>query len=136
MVSLYVKLQWNFINEWQKRSLLQFQQVFKWQVQIEHDYDELKNSIYLCQFGRIIPQIYCCCHCSVVVQSCSTLWFHELQHAKLPCPSLSHRVSSNSCTLSWWCYLSISFSVCPLFLLPSIILSITVFSNELTRGIR
>ena len=49
----------------------------------------------------------------VIVQSCSTLWSHGLQHAKLPCPSLSPRVNSNSCTLSWWCYLTISCSVAP-----------------------
>ena len=35
---------------------------------------------------------------------------HELQHARLPCPSLSPRVCSNSCPLSWWCYTTTSFS--------------------------
>ena len=34
-----------------------------------------------------------------------TLWPHGLQHTRLPCPSLSPRVCSNSCPLSWWCYL-------------------------------
>ena len=29
---------------------------------------------------------------------------HGLQHARFPCPSLSPRVYSNSCPLSWWCY--------------------------------
>ena len=43
---------------------------------------------------------------------------HELQHAELPCPSLSPRICSNSCPLSWWCHpiiLSsvVSFSSCP-----------------------
>ena len=33
---------------------------------------------------------------------------HGLQHARLPCPSLSPRVCSNSCPLSWWCYITIS----------------------------
>ena len=28
---------------------------------------------------------------------------HGLQHARLTCPSLSPRVYSNSCPLSWWC---------------------------------
>ena len=37
--------------------------------------------------------------CSVV-QSCPTLQFHGLQHARLPCSSLSPRVCSNSCPLS------------------------------------
>ena len=38
---------------------------------------------------------------------------HELQHARLPCPSLSPGVCSNSCALSWWCHPIISFSVAP-----------------------
>ena len=33
---------------------------------------------------------------------------HGLQHIRLHCPSLSPRVCSNSCLLSWWCYLTIS----------------------------
>ena len=36
---------------------------------------------------------------------------HGLQHATLPCPSLSPGVCSNSCPLSQWCHLTISFSV-------------------------
>ena len=36
-----------------------------------------------------------------------------LQHARLPCPSLSPGVCSNSCPLSQWCYLTISSSVTP-----------------------
>ena len=31
-----------------------------------------------------------------------------LQHARLPCPSLSPRVCLNSCPLSWWCHSTIS----------------------------
>ena len=43
---------------------------------------------------------------------------HGLQHVRLPCPSSSPRVCSNSCPLSWWCYPTISssvtsFSSCP-----------------------
>ena len=34
------------------------------------------------------------------------LWPHGLQLTRLPCPSLSPRVCSNSCPLSQWCYLS------------------------------
>ena len=33
---------------------------------------------------------------------------HGLQHSRLPCPSLSPRVCSDSCPLSWWCYPTIS----------------------------
>ena len=38
---------------------------------------------------------------------------HGLQHTRLPCPPLSPGVCSNSCLLSWWCYLTISSSVAP-----------------------
>ena len=38
---------------------------------------------------------------------------HGLQHARLPCPSLSPRVCSNSCPLSQWCHPTISSSVVP-----------------------
>ena len=36
---------------------------------------------------------------------------HGLQHARLPCPSLSSGVCSNSCPLSQWCSLTISSSI-------------------------
>ena len=38
---------------------------------------------------------------------------HGLQHARLPCPSLSPEVYSDSCPLSWWCPLTISSSASP-----------------------
>ena len=38
---------------------------------------------------------------------------YGLQHARLPCPSLSPRVCLNSCPLSQWCQPTISFSVAP-----------------------
>ena len=38
---------------------------------------------------------------------------HGLQQARLPCPSPSPRVCSNSCPLSWWCHQTISSSVIP-----------------------
>ena len=41
------------------------------------------------------------------------LWPYELQHARLPYPTLSPRVCSNSCLLSWWCYPTISSSGIP-----------------------
>ena len=34
-----------------------------------------------------------------------------LQHTRLPCPSLSPGVCSNSCPLNWWCHPSIPFSI-------------------------
>ena len=64
-----------------------------------------------------------------------SLQHHGLQHARLPCPSPTPRVYSNSCPLSWWWHPTISSSVIP-FLLPSILPSIRVFSNELVLYIR
>ena len=42
-----------------------------------------------------------------------SLWPHGLQHTRLPCPSLSACVCSNSCPLSQWCQPTISFFVTP-----------------------
>jgi len=38
---------------------------------------------------------------------------HGLQHARLPCPSPTPRVYSNSCPLSQWCHPTISSPVIP-----------------------
>ena len=38
---------------------------------------------------------------------------HEPQHARPPCPSPTPRVHPNPCPLSWWCHLTVSFSVVP-----------------------
>ena len=46
--------------------------------------------------------------CSVMSNS---LQPQALQHARFPYPSLSPRVCSNSCLLSWWCHTTISSSV-------------------------
>ena len=43
--------------------------------------------------------------------SCVWLWNNELQHDRLPYPSLSPGVSSNSCPLSQWWHPTISYSV-------------------------
>ena len=54
---------------------------------------------------------------TTVVQSLRRVWLFAtpggLQHTRLPCPLLSPGVCSNSCPLSWWCYLTISFSATP-----------------------
>ena len=36
-----------------------------------------------------------------------------MQHARLPCPSPTFRVYSNTCSLSWWCHPTILSSVVP-----------------------
>ena len=53
--------------------------------------------------------------CSVMSNS---LWPHELQHTRLPCPSPPPGVCSNSCPLSQWCHPPISFSVVPVSSFP------------------
>ena len=70
--------------------------------------------------------------CSVVSNS---LWPHESQHARPPCPSPTPRIHPNPCPLSWWCHPNLIFCH-PLLLLPSIFPSIRVFSNELALNIR
>ena len=47
---------------------------------------------------------------SVVTDS---LWPHESQHTRPPCPSPTPGVYSNSCPLSRWCHPTISSSVIP-----------------------
>ena len=42
-----------------------------------------------------------------------SLWPNELQHTRIPCPSPSPRVCSNSGPLSQWCHPTISSSVVP-----------------------
>ena len=71
-----------------------------------------------------------------VAKSCPTLQPQGLQHTRVPCPSVSPRVCSNSCPLSQWSYPTISFSCCLIFLLLSIFPSIRVFSNDLALHIK
>ena len=66
---------------------------------------------------------YFCCS-SVVKWVSDSLWPHGLQHAKLPCPSLSPGLCSNSSLLSWWVHILSHL----LLLLPSIFPSTRVFS--------
>ena len=42
-----------------------------------------------------------------------SLWPHGLQHARLPCPSITPRACSNSCPSSQWYHPTISSSVIP-----------------------
>ena len=73
----------------------------------------------------------------VVVQSVvsDSLWPHELQPARLPCPSLSPGVCSDSSPLGRWCPLTISSSVAPFSSCPQSF-SASVISTELALCIR
>ena len=68
----------------------------------------LSLSILLCTF----------IHFSFSVQFSSSvmsysLWPHERQHTRLPCPSPTPRVHPNPCPSSQWCHPTISSSVVP-----------------------
>ena len=43
----------------------------------------------------------------------NSLWLHESQHSRPPCPSPTPGVYSNSRPSSWWCHPAISSSVVP-----------------------
>ena len=77
--------------------------------------------------------------CCSVAKLCLTLRPHGLQHTRLPCPSLSPGVCSNSIVLYWSTKLVMLCNhlilCCPV-LLPSIFPRIRVFSNELALHIR
>ena len=45
----------------------------------------------------------------------NSLWSHELQHARPPCPSPTPGVHPNPCPLCRWCHPTISSSVVPFF---------------------
>ena len=61
---------------------------------------------------------------------------HGLQHARLPCPSLSLRVCLRSCPLNSVMPSNHLILCCPLLLLPSIFPSIRIFSNKSVFHIR
>ena len=56
---------------------------------------------------------HCCCSVAKIVSD--SLWPDGLQHTRLPSPSLSPRVCSNSCPSSRWCHPTISCSVARFF---------------------
>ena len=66
----------------------------------------------------------------------SSLRPHESQHARLPCPSPTPGIYSDSCPLSQWCHPTISSFDVPFLLLPSVFPSISLFSNESALRIR
>ena len=62
-------------------------------------------------------RIFSSVHFSHSVMS-NSLWPHELQHARLPCPSPTPRVHSNSRPSRQWCHPAISSSVIPFSFCP------------------
>ena len=70
-------------------------------------------------------------YCYSVTVVSDSLWSHGLYHIRLPCPSPTPRVCSDSCSSSRSVMPSNHLILCrPLLLTPSIFPSIRVFSNE------
>ena len=65
--------------------------------------------------NRKLTAIKCCYFLLLFSHSVmsDSLWPRRLQHVRLPCPSLSPGVCSNSCPLNEWWHLTISSSVVP-----------------------
>ena len=86
------------------------------------DFSEVLTSSKRCEFGTLYYSLIWIkpLHTTVIssVQfSCSvmsnSLWPHEPQHARPPCPPPTPRVHSNPCPLSRWCHPIILSSVIP-----------------------
>ena len=97
-------------------------------------------AITICSdFGAQKNNVSHCFHCSVQFSHSvvpNSLWPHEPQHARPPCPSPTPRVHQNPCSI-------VSVMPCnhlilcrPLLLPPSIFPSIRVFSNKSVLWIR
>ena len=80
--------------------------ILRWsQLTWECNFCKSKENIWWhvsCDFGTQ----GCCC-------SVTHLQPHGLQQARLPCPSPTPGVCSNSCPLSWWCPRTTSTSIAP-----------------------
>ena len=63
-----------------------------------------KAGILMLEKKKVIVTNFCCCSVPVMSKS---LRPHGLKHNRLPCPPLSPGVCSDSCPLSWWCYIAI-----------------------------
>ena len=85
-------------------------------------------------FSGLIYDIFSSVQFSRSVVS-DSLWPHESQHARPPCPSPSPGVHSDSRPASSWCHPAISSSVVP-FSSCSQSLPASVFSNESTLRMR
>ena len=65
-----------------------------------------------------------------------SLWPHEQQHARPPCPSPTPRGHPNPCPFCRWCHPTISSSVVPFSSCPQSFPASRVFSNESALHIR
>ena len=96
-VKLYIPLPWNTVSLSLK--------------------DTLKSFLITCSVClRIVTQFSSVQFSHSVVPD--SLWPHESQPARPPCPSPSHGVHSDSCPPSQWCHPAISSSVVPFSFCP------------------
>ena len=98
-----------------------------WQRGQEHS---MWHGFYWAKTKVYLIKVDCCCR-SVMSNS---LWPHGLQHARLPYPSLSPRICSDSKSIESVMPSNHLFLCGLLLLLPSIFPSTRVFSNE--KGLR
>ena len=93
----------------------------------------------MCMYIYTYTNMHRCVHVCVCesmfssIQSLSRvwiLWFHGLQHVRLPCQSPTARACSNSCPLSRWCHLTNSSSVIPFSSCPQSFPASGSFPNE------
>ena len=84
-------------------------------LRIEESKEQVK-----CLMSRMVDYVSDCQSVTQFSRSVmsSSLWPHELQHTRPPCPSPTPGVHSDSCPSSWWCHPVISsfgvpFSSCP-----------------------
>ena len=93
-----------------------------------------RDWIHISCSGRRILHHWATRGAALLLSSCSvvsdSLQPHGLQHPRLPCPSASPGLCSNSCPLKSVMPSKHLTLCCPLLHLPSIFPSIRVFSNE------
>ena len=77
------------------------------QITLHWAFLQLREKYQQSQICRLLLLFFSCYNVS------SSLQPHELQHPRLPCPSLSPGACSNSCPSSQWCHPAISSSVVP-----------------------
>ena len=90
-------------------------------VKIQNFYFNLKctfvHKLYLDKMKKSVAPLNPPLSTILLMFNCQVLsgsyWLHELQHARLPCLSLTSWVCSNLCPLSQWCHSVISSSVTP-----------------------
>ena len=79
--------------------------ILQWKIWVSYGIPQLQGTLFSVTHAKALSLSH-----SVMFDS----WqLQGLQHARLPCPSLTPRAYSNSCPLSWWCHPTISSSVIP-----------------------